>query len=91
MEPLKPVSERGYFYDLSLSPYTFVGTDIKTEYKFPSPKKKEVYVNEVNKRVSYLFYLTDRIYSISKLEIPMINEIIIAIEKDVYEEMRVKF
>lgn len=54
-----PISRRGVYYDLTVSPYEYI-TPYGEIFKFSSPKKLEIYTRDVKKEIDRLHRLIDR-------------------------------
>ena len=59
MKKETPISRRGVYYDLSVSPYEYT-TPYGEIFKFSSPKKLEIYSRDVIKEIDRLHKLIDR-------------------------------
>ena len=55
----RPVSRRGVYYDLSLSPYGYE-TPYGDIFKFPSQKKLDMYTRDVEKKLETIEKLIDK-------------------------------
>ena len=80
MEKKTPISRRGVYYDLSVSPYEYI-TPYGEIFKFSSPKKLEIYTRDVLKEIERMNKLIDR-YDLKSL-IP--DEIIQLLVRCVYK------
>lgn len=78
------VSERGYYYDLSLSPYEYKG------YKFPSAKKLELFIRESEKWLKKINESCD-ILDIFRVVKKDRNYYINKMHDKIYNEMKQKF
>ena len=86
----KKASARGYFYDLSHSPYHVNGVRGE-KYLFPSEKKREMFLKEYHKRMGSLEILLTRVYILTNQEIEINDEMQLYILNDIYSEMKRKF
>ena len=85
-----PVSVRGYYYDLSLSPYTIQGVN-NDLYIFPSEKKREMFLKEFEKRVNRLNILLSRVSNLSGQSFTITKNMEEFIKKEIYKEMKRNF
>lgn len=89
--PSKPVvSKRGYYYDLSQSPFKVVGVNHK-QFIFPSAKKVEMFLRDYHKRKTSLELLLNRVEKLSGQKIELTDEMLTFITHDLYDEMKRKF
>lgn len=86
----KKKSVRGYFYDLSESPFHVIGVNHE-KFIFPSAKKREMFLKEYDKRISSLDLLLSRVENASGRTIKIDNEMLSFITHDIYNEMKRKF
>lgn len=89
--PSKPVvSERGYYYDLSQSPFKVMGVNHE-QFIFPSAKKVEMFLRDYDKRKTSLELLLSRVEKLSGQKIELTDEMLTFITHDLYDEMKRKF
>lgn len=83
-------SVRGYYYDLSESPFHVVGVNHE-KFIFPSSKKREMFLKEYNKRISSLDLLLSRVENAIGRKIEIDDDMLHFITHDIYNEMKRKF
>lgn len=83
------VSSRGYYYDLSVSPhiYEFKGN----EFRFPSEKKMEMFVNNCQKVYGKVEVTLFKLSKLTHTQFELSDEMKLNIMTKVYNEMRVNF
>lgn len=86
----KPVSRRGVYHDLTISPYVY-----KTPYgdilKFPSQKKIDVYTRQVDKTLGQIWGQFIRIGIMTWLDQPTRHDIESCVYLLVYEQQKAKW
>lgn len=86
----RKTSDRGYYYDLSISPFNVVGV-YDEKFIFPSAKKREMFLKEYDKRISNLQLLLSRVENMSGKKIEMDDKMFYFITHDIYNEMKKRF
>ena len=84
-EPTK--SRRGYYYDLTESPYEYK-TPYGDLFKFPSSKQLEIYSRNVQKEVEKIDKVFDRVGCRSLLSAATLRAVYRAVYRSFYKRMR---
>ena len=83
-EPKK--SRRGYYYDLSISPYEYE-SPYGDLFKFPSAKQLEIYSRNVKKEINRIDMVIDRVGCRSHLHPNTLNAVYRAVYRSHYSRM----